>query len=502
MAPHRSLPLSLLLAHATLARGQSCPALSIGASAIHETASFFASWNVDSSRDRLFFDLNFSDPQFVYLATQIGAPGRIRFGGTGNDDLWYELGTAPPCASATRSTSASYECLNQTVWDSLVSLSTASGAPLIFGLNIHPANSGDSPPKGPWNATNARAALTFAKAQGAPIYGLELGNEQNTIMTATEQAAAFRVLSGVVDDVWGTSTDRPLLFGPDPHSFKDAGSALPVTVRYISDFVAAAGDILSFATHHEYIEIDADNVLDPVFLDLTRTIAQAVVAGVRNVSATVGIVAGEIGPHNGGTYGPGGVTPNCAGNKVCGRFGSALWYADSMATKAAAGYALYCRQDIIGADYGLINSTSLAPSADYWLLVLWKRLIGSKVLAVSGLAPPSTTRAYAFCAAPSAAATATLVLINLANASACVGLPAGFAQPGVPLTQYSLTPGAGGVTSAGTLLNGATLALGADGTLPSLVGKSVPQAGGVALPPVSVTLLTVPLAAGFAGACS
>ena len=141
----------------------------------------------------------------------------------------------------------------------------------------------------------------------------------------------------------------------------------------------------------------------------------------------------------------------------------------------------------------------MAPSADYWLLVLWKRLVGPRVLAVSGLPEKSTTRAYAFCA-PSGAS-ATLVLINLDAAPACVGLPAGFAAPGAPLTAYSLTPGAGGVVSAATLLNGAPLALDAAGRLPAMGGKSVPQAGGVTLPPLSVTLLATPLASGVA-ACA
>ena len=148
---------------------------------------------------------------------------------------------------------------------------------------------------------------------------------------------------------------------------------------------------------------------------------------------------------------------------------------------------------------GLLNSTSLAPSADYWLLVLWKRLVGPRVLGVSGLPAKSSTRAYGFCA-PSGAS-ATLVLVNLASAPACVGLPDGFAAPGAPLTQFSLTPGAGGVTSATTLLNGAPLALDAAGRLPPMGGKSVPQAGGVTLPPLSVTLLSAPLAGGVA-ACS
>ena len=156
-------------------------------------------------------------------------------------------------------------------------------------------------------------------------------------MTAEDQAAAFGVLSGVLDDVYGPpgAAGRPLLFGPDPHSFRDAGSALPVTIKYLATFVRATKAILSYVTHHEYIEITADNVLLPSFLDTSAEIGRAVVAGVRNVSATIRVAAGEIGPHNGGTYGPGGVTPNCAGNKVCGRFGSALWYADSMSAKGA-----------------------------------------------------------------------------------------------------------------------------------------------------------------------
>lgn len=141
---------------------------------------------------------------------------------------------------------------------------------------------------------------------------------------------------------------------------------------------------------------------------------------------------------------------------------------------------------------GLLNSTSLAPSADFWLLVLWKKLVGPRVLGVSGTPSKSTTRAYGFCA-PSGAS-ATLVLINLASAPGCAELPVGFAAPGAPLTQYSLTPGAEGVTSATTLLNGAPLVLDAAGRLPQMEGKSVPQTGGVALPPLSVTLLVAPLA--------
>ena len=227
--------------------------------------------------------------------------------------------------------------------------------------------------------------------------------------------------------------------------------------------------------------------MQPAFLDTTLQLARAVVAAVRQVSSAVEIWAGEVGPHN-GDGGPGdGRLGNCSGNKVCGRFGSTLWYADSMASKALAGYAAYCRQDFLGADYGLVNFTTLAPASDYWLLVLWKRHIGPRVLSVS--APPASplVRAYAFCGAQPG--TVALLIVHLGDAPACLQ-PPGIANPTTQRTQYALTPSDGTVTSQGVALNGgAPLALGAGGALPDLSGASVPAAAPISLAPLSVTLV-------------
>jgi heparanase 1 len=220
---------------------------------------------------------------------------------------------------------------------------------------------------------------------------------------------------------------------------------------------------------------------------------------VRSVSASVEVWAGEVGPHNGGTN-TGGQVPNCAGNRVCGRFGSTLWYADSMSLKAKAGYAAYCRQDFVGADYALLNYTSLSPSPDYYLLLLWKRLLGTRVLSVQQPAAP-TTRAYAFCAAPGAAqsfaganaSVAALVLVNLQqNSPACYAAPAAAAQ-GAAMAVYALTPGAGGAESAHALLNGHLLELDAGGRLPQLPASIVPASAGITLPPMSVSIVLLPL---------
>lgn len=167
-------------------------------------------------------------------------------------------------------------------------------------------------------------------------------------------------------------------------------------------------------------------------------------------------------------------------------------------------------QDFIGADYGLLNYTTYGPSTDYWLLAVWHAAgVGRAVLGVS---PPASRslRAYAFCG--SAPATAVLVLLNLSPASSTCVSPPAWAAPGAPLTQYSLSPTDGTVTSALADLNGQTLRLQVrgggvalphpipsassaaqpNGSLPALPGK--PSAAGqpVTLPAASVTLLVVP----------
>lgn len=233
----------------TAARASSaCEVLALDTSTpINTVAPYFASWNIDSSRDRLFFDVNWTAPELVYLLSQIGG-ARIRFGGTGNDVLYYGLGDAPPCGPTKDKV---YECLNETTWNALAAIAVAADSPLVFGLNIHPAG-GSSPPKGPWDGTNARALLTLAHARGQRLSCLELGNEQNTIMTAAEQAAAFVVLSGVLDDVYGAgSPARPTLVGPDTHSFRDAGSSIAVVLKYLQDFARGAAGVLHAITHHE-----------------------------------------------------------------------------------------------------------------------------------------------------------------------------------------------------------------------------------------------------------
>ena len=198
--------------------------------------------------------------------------------------------------------------------------------------------------------------------------------------------------------------------------------------------------------------------------------------------AGMGVWAGEIGPHNGGNS-----PPNCEGEGVCGRYGSSLWYADALGSKAREGYKAFFRQDFLGADYGLVNYTSFAPSPDFWLLAIWRRAFGTGVLnATQAQAPYAhSTRVYSFCGR--APGTFVVLAINLLEAEAtCLEAP-GLADS-TPRTQWVLQPGKGGVLSPEVVLNGVALALDAAGRVPDLAGEAAPAGDALTIPPLGIAI--------------
>ena len=493
---------------AAAARAACLAAPTLGAARVFTTADAYAVFTIDTSRNRLFYDANFSDARLAYLTAEIGG-GPVRVGGSGGDLISFATLDGNTACGALP---ARYECLNASTLDAVLALTAGARAPIIFGLNILPdggALAGRAPP--PWDPTNARALLAYVRARGVPLAGLQLGNERNSYgYTPEEQAAAFRVLAGVVADVFPAGA-RPALVGPDadgahgPAFYNTSTAAL---CAYLEAFVNSTNGILSVVTYHEYLELTNITVLQPAFLDASGVNAAAVVAAVRRANATIPVWAGEVAAHTGDSP-PNSLVAACNNNGLCGRFGSALWYADSLGAKARAGNAAFFRQDLIGASYALINTSTpdgglfgdFTPSPDYYLLWVWQRTVGAGVLALTlPAAAPATLRAYAFCARGAAPALA-LVFINIGNASACVAVPAA-ARAGAPLTRYAFTAGdAVGVGSWSVRLNGALLELATDGRLPSMDGLPAPAADGIEVPPLSVLIAVVPAADPFAAAC-
>ena len=251
-------------------------------------------------------------------------------------------------------------------------------------------------------------------------------------------------------------------------------------------------------THHEYIEVDATNFDNASRLDFTSRIGTLANETRSKVLKHGALWAGEIGPHNGGSS-------VCSHTSMrWANFRDVIWYADALASKAKSGYQVFARQDFVGIDYGLLDCVTHDPLPDYFVAVLFHRLMGSGVLRLSPL-PAVAVAAGTVTEEESESASiseslrvyahggrtrgVTLLLISL-NAHVTVSLPAGVATTG--RLDYVLAAVNGSMAGAEAKLNGgAPLVLDAAGKLPSLEG--VAGVGNViVLEPHSVAFVVLP----------
>ena len=88
--------------------------------------------------------------------------------------------------------------------------------------------------------------------------------------------------------------------------------------------------------------------------------------------------------------------------ELCSSFGAGFLWLDKLGLAANTHHKTVCRQTYARLNYSLI-SVDGTPNPDYYSTLLWKRLVGQKVLQiVNGLDENRTLRVYAFCSATGA----------------------------------------------------------------------------------------------------
>jgi len=156
---------------------------------------------------------------------------------------------------------------------------------------------------------------------------------------------------------------------------------------------------------------------------------------------------------------------------------------------------LWCAAD------GMLDCETHAPLPDYYAGILWSKLMGTGVLAVTSSMEPDAARyvrAYAHCAAKRTAAV-TVLLINLQPRTA-TNVSLGQLGSGIThRTEYHLT-GPNGTDASVLALNGAVLRYRVDpssgeAVLPSLEGRDVARTAGqddvVMMAPASIAFVQV-----------
>jgi hypothetical protein len=174
----------------------------------------------------------------------------------------------------------------------------------------------------------------------------------------------------------------------------------------------------------------------------------------------------------------------CGGNPWDATFADTFRYLDQLGRLAKAGVRVVMHNTLSGSDYGLLDEKTFNPRPDYFAALLWHRLMGRIVLD-PGVPTQPDLHVYAHCLPRLRGGVSILVINTSRNASWSIELP---------IASERATLHSSDLESKAVALNGKTLGLGDDDTLPDMAGTPTP-AGVVALEPLSITFLAVAKAA-------
>ncbi|XP_029455411.1 heparanase [Rhinatrema bivittatum] len=365
--------------------------------------------------------------------------------------------------------------ISRSTVDLLYSFANCSGLYLIFGLNalLRKGNS-------QWDSSNAKLFLNYCASKQYNL-SWELGNEPNS----------FRKKSGIYID--GSQLGQDFiqlhnllrnyscfrssgLYGPD------VGQPRKETQKLLKSFLKAGGKVINSVTwHHYYVNgrtASEKDFLSPDVLDALKLKIQNVFQIVNQTVPDRKVWLGE----TSSAYGGG--SPGLSNTYVDG-----FMWLDKLGLSATLGIDIVMRQAFFGTGaYNLVDA-DLEPLPDYWLSLIYKKLVGSKVLTatVSGVngRDDRKLRAYLHCTNSNhpkyRAGDVTLFVLNLHNDTRQLQLPSSLANKYVDA--YLLLPaGKESLLSRSVQLNDHVLKMVDDKTLPTITEKPLSPSSFLNLP--------------------
>ncbi|XP_017624720.2 heparanase-like protein 3 [Gossypium arboreum] len=394
---------------------------------------------------------------------------KIRMGGTLQDKVIYETkDDKSPCASFVKNSSEMFGfskgCLPMSRWDQLNVFFKKAGAMVVFGLNALSGKTirSDGSATGAWNSSNAESLIRYTVNKGYSIHGWELGNELcgtgvGAKVAPDQYASDVKSLENIVQNIYRGFEVKPLVIAPggfiDTNWFAQLIQRTPKSLQVVTQHIYNLGP----GNDNQLI----NNILDPSYLDGGAQPFRDLEAILKNSATPAVAWVGEAG----GAY-------NSGQNLVTNSFVNAFWYLDQLGMASSYDTKTYCRQTLIGGNYGLLNIATFVPNPDYYGSLLWHRLMGSNVLSTS-FSGTTGVRAYAHCSKQSQGITLLLINFN-ANISVNVRVATeGEQAPRIKLgntsrEEYHVTAKDENLHSQKVVLNGKILALNSSGGIPPM----------------------------------
>ncbi|MDE2620736.1 MAG: hypothetical protein KGL54_11300, partial [Sphingomonadales bacterium] len=371
----------------------------------------------------------------------------------------------------------------------VVAFSKAADAPIVTSFAV---SAGTRGPDGAWRTDQAQRVADLTREAGGTIAAAEFFNEPNMPgaalgmpkgYNADTYAAEFRVFRE-----WARRT-LPEMKILGPGGVGEGGLTKDVPVAAMGGVHVSTEDMmqrnpnsLDAVSYHFYgaasqrckamgvVTADKAAALTPAWLDAT----------IRDYDYYAALRD---------RYEPGKPMWNtetaqaaCGGSPWASTFLDSFRYLNQNGTLAQRGVRVIMHNTLATSDYALLDRDTMTARPNYWAAVLWKRTMGTKVLA-SPRSPSPDLRLYAQCL-PGGGGGVGVVALNTGETAQVVRF-------GAKAKAWVMTSRP--LDSRAVLVNGRIPAMVADGTVTGLAGR--PVAGAMAVPGRAIAFLAVPGAA-------
>ncbi len=426
--------------------------------------------------------LDLSNPRLRKLAAALG-PAYIRVSGTWANTTFFQDSDGPAPAKPPAGFNG---VLTRDQWRGVLDFAKAVDAKLVTSFAV---SQGVRDANGVWTPAEAEKVLNFTRSAGGSIAAAEMFNEP-TIATiggapkgydAAAYGRDFRAFHAYIEKA------DPQLKILGPGGVGETGSLGPIPgMGFLKseDLLNAEGPGLDAFSYHFYGAVSKRCAMLGAASQTTPEAAltadwlfrtdrdEAFYAALRD-RFTPGkpLWLTETGE------------AACGGNPWASSFLDTFRYLNQLGSLATRGVQVVMHNTLDASDYALIDESTLTPRPNYWAAVLWRRLMGTKVLD-TGTPRDAGLYLYAHCLRNKPGGVA-LLAINADKANSHdLDLP-------VKSTRYSLT--SSDLLSSTVALNGVEVELSADGNLPALEGARQGK-GRAVLSPASITWFAIPSA--------
>ncbi|KAM9324822.1 inactive heparanase-2 [Gastrophryne carolinensis] len=374
--------------------------------------------------------------------------------------------------------------------DKLYNFVDCSGLHLIFGLNALRRNSDNS-----WNSSSVLSLLKYSASKKYNI-SWELGNEPNNYRTLNNRAVNgsqlgrdYIQLKNLLQSI--RTYSRASLYGPN------IGRPKKNVIVLLDGFMRVAGKAVDAVTWQHYnIDGRVGKPTDYMKTRLLDTLSEHI----RKIQKVVNmhtpgkkVWLGGIGaPWSRGT------------NNLSDTYAAGFLWLNTLGMSANQGIDVVIRHSFFDHGYNHLVDQNFNPVPDYWLSLLFKKLVGPRVLAVHvagiqrkprpGKVIRDKLRIYAHCTSHHnhnyVRGSITLYIINLHRSRKKIKL-AGTLRDKI-VHQYLLQPhGPEGIQSRSVQLNGQHLVIFDDGTLPDFKPRQLRPGRTIAIPPLTIGFYVV-----------